>query len=128
MPQLTSGTQAYMNVNIKGLHMDMTASLTDYIHTKVKHLEKFTPADAYIYVECGKTSQHHKTGDQTYMAEITMQVAGNTYYARVYGADTYRNINAVTHDIAEQLKQTQSKKRSLFKRGAAKIKAMFRRG
>jgi putative sigma-54 modulation protein len=117
-----------MNVNIKGLHMDMTPALVDYIYTKLKHLEKFTTTDAHVYIECGKTTEHHKTGTDVYAAEIKLRVRGTTYYARVYGADVYNNINAVTHDIVEQVKQKTSKKRSLWKRGAMRIKAMFKRG
>jgi ribosomal subunit interface protein len=117
-----------MNVNIKGLHMDMTAAITDYIHGRLTQLEKFIPSTSHVYLECGKTTNHHKTGNQVYMAEMKVTVSGTTYYARVYGQDTYTNINAVTHDIIQQVKQNKDKKRSLFKRGAAKIKAMFRRG
>ena len=108
--------------------MDMTPALVEYIHAKTKQLEKLIPNTGHIYFECGKTTAHHKTGSQVYMAEMTLRIGGSKYYARVYGDDVYSNISAVTHDIVEQVKQKTDKKRSLWKRGAMRIKAMFKRG
>lgn len=116
-----------MNVNIKGLHIDMTPALSSYIHTKIKNLEKFITSDAYVYIECGRTTEHHKSGNQVYLAEIKLKIQGNTYFARVLGNNTYQNIDTVTHDIIEQVKADKVKNRTLMRRGSALLKKLLRR-
>lgn len=115
-----------MNINIKGLHMNMTPAITDYIHTKLKHLEKFTNKNDYLYIECGRTSEHHKQGDTVYRAEITLEQPKATHFAAVDMDDLYPAIDTVIDDIMTQIKTEKSKRVSLLRRGHTLLKQMLR--
>ena len=59
-----------MNITLKGLHMPLTESLKQYSYDKLEALEKFVHTNAYVHLEIGKPSKHHKGGPENFLAEI----------------------------------------------------------
>ncbi len=90
-----------MNISIKGLRIPLTEAIKEYVSKKLEPLEKIMTHNAYVHVELGKPSAHHKTGPDAFMAEITIDTNGHVYFARARESDLYAAIDAVTAEIIE---------------------------
>ena len=110
------------NINIKGLHIEVTDALRQYVNAKLASLSKFIPHTAHVRVEIGRPSAHHKSGTDIYMAEIETDWAGQTYYISVTEADQYAAIDRARDEIVEMIKSGKGKKQALWKRGRTIMK------
>lgn len=115
-----------MNIIVKGSHIEITEAINEYLHKKVKSLEKLLNTDAQIQADLGKTTNHHRHGD-IFRAELNIK--NNGEYTRVVSetADLYTAIDDVRTEAFEVLSSKKDKRGSLFKKGAQKIKALFRK-
>jgi ribosomal subunit interface protein len=77
------------------------------------------------YVEIGKTTGHHKTGD-LFKSEITLHIGGKVFRASAEKEDLYSAIDVVTEEVAEELRSFKNKRKSLIRRGASKIKSIIK--
>lgn len=70
-----------MNINIKATNIDLTDTLTEYVHSKIGVLEKIigNSEDINIFIEIGRESNHHNKGEDVYMAEVRMRFSGKDY-------------------------------------------------
>lgn len=115
-----------MNITIKGLHIDLTDALRDYIRTKLASLEPFIPETAHVRVEIGRPSAHHKTGDDIYMAEIEVDGNGQVYFIKITDGDQYAAIDRARDEIVEMVKSGRGKRQALWKRGRSMVKDMMK--
>ena len=116
-----------MNIIVKGSHIDVTDAIRDYLEKKVKSLEKFLDVNAKIEAEVGKTSNHHKQGD-IFRAELNIANEGKMTFVKAEEADLYAAIDRVRDEAAQVLASKKDKRQSLFRKGAQKMKNMFKRG
>lgn len=116
-----------MNIIIKGSHIDITDAIREYLTKRLRGLEKFLDSNAKIEADLGKTSNHHKQGD-IFRAELNITNNGDFTRAVAEQEDLYAAIDIVREEISGILASKKDKRRSLFKRGAQKIKNLFRRG
>jgi len=76
-----------MQLNIKGTNLEVTQSVHEYVNKKVEDLAHFFSdnlENAKIFVEIGRTTQHHNKGD-VFRAEITIKVGGELKRPRESG-------------------------------------------
>jgi ribosome-associated translation inhibitor RaiA len=78
--------------------------------------------DAEAYVEIGKESNHHKNGEDVFMAEVKLVSSGKEFYVKNYNAELYAAIDAVRDEMLREIKNNKEKNQTLFIRGARKIK------
>ncbi len=116
-----------MNIIVKGTHMEVTESIRDYLEKKLRSLEKFLDSNAKIEAELGKTSNHHRHGD-IFLAELNINNEGKTTFIRTEQADLYAAIDKVRDEAADILASKKDKKQSLFRKGAQRMKNLFRKG
>ncbi len=116
-----------MNIIVKGSHMDVTDAIRDYLEKKIKSLEKFLDINAKVEAEVGKTSNHHKQGD-IFRAELNISNEGKMTFVKAEQADLYVAIDRVRDEAAQVLASKKDKRQSLFRKGAQKMKNMFKRG
>lgn len=117
-----------MNIQIQGTNIDLTEALRDYVEKRVASLERFiSPGDESVKceVEIGKTTHHHKQGDY-FRAEIKMHVAGKNIYTVSEKDDLYAAIDEVRDEMASALTTHKDKKKTLFRRGAARVKNIIK--
>jgi ribosomal subunit interface protein len=113
-----------MRINEKGVNMEITADIKDYLYKKLAHLEKFlNSADESVLceVELGKTSNHHKNGD-VFKTEINLHIPGKNLRAVSEMDDLFASIDVAKDDMVRELQVNKDKKVSLLKRGGSKIK------
>lgn len=108
--------------------MPLTSAIKEYVQSKVTTLEKVIHTPAYVHVEIGKPSSHHKSGEDVFQAELTIDTNGQTYFSRVMHADLYQALDQVVLKIAEMIKQNKGKKQTLFRKGRMVIKKLLKKG
>lgn len=115
-----------MKINIKATNIDLTTSLDDYINKKLSALLKFIKEDeASIYVEIGKTTNHHKQGD-IFRAEFNVEVPSDKFYTFSEKEDLYSAIDDAKDEISRQIISKKNKKQTLFKRGSSRVKRILK--
>lgn len=117
-----------MNISIKGLRISLTEAITEAVHTKLSALDKLIHTKAFVHVELGKPSSHHKSGDDVFMAEITIDMKGQTYFVQVANADMYQALDRAVYDIGEMIKQEKGKRQTLLRKGRMLVKQLIKKG
>jgi len=124
-----SGKMATMKINIKATNISLTPAITDYLNTKLAYLKKYLrgkEAEALADVEVGKISQHHRQGD-VFRAEINISWKGELFRSEATKDDLYAAIDAAKDEIALEIKKKFKRQNSLIRRGARRLKNLFRR-
>ncbi|MEI8123622.1 MAG: ribosome-associated translation inhibitor RaiA [bacterium] len=119
-----------MKNNIKTTDFSLTPAISDYLDKKIIHLDKFVSPEhkekLMCYIELGKPTNHHKTGD-IFKAEFTIHIGGKVFRATSETDDLYSAIDTVNDEMAEELRTFNSKETSLIKRSGAKFKSFLRK-
>ncbi|MDB4984765.1 MAG: hypothetical protein JWM20_944 [Patescibacteria group bacterium] len=113
-----------MNIAFKGLRMPLTDEMKKHVRTALAPLEKILPDHVHVYAEVGKTSNHHRSGDDIYQASITLDTKGHMHFASVTDGDAYKAIDRAGLDIVESVKQNRGRKQTLARRGRMIIKRL----
>lgn len=116
-----------MTTNIKGTNMELTEAISDYVNKKIDAINKFTKAgeEVIIYVEVGKTTNHHKQGDY-YKAEFSVTINGEKFFTDSEKSDLYKAIDDAKDELVKKIKNSKDRKITLFKRGAVSVKKMVK--
>lgn len=118
-------------LNIKATHFDLNDEVREYVESKINSLDKFidaTEKDLAIYnIEVGKTTTSQHTGE-IFRAEINLSVHGKSYRSESTKDHLFTAIDEATHEMEHQLGRHKNKRKSLFRRGANKIKNMLKWG
>lgn len=117
-----------MNISIKGIRMSLTDAITDAVHNQLKTLEKLIPTRSFVHVELGKPSAHHKSGEDVFQAEITLDTKGQTYFVQIAHSDLYQALDRAVYDIGEMIKQEKGKKQTLLRKGRMLVKQLMKQG
>ena len=78
-----------------------------------------------MYVELGKESNHHKSGD-IFRAEVRIGGAGQNFYAVSLAPDLYAAIDAVKDEIIREITKIKGKREALMRKGGRMIKNAMR--
>ena len=117
-----------MRINEKGINMQITPDIKDYLYKKLAHLEKYiNPADESVLceVELGKISNHHKNGD-VFKTEINLHIAGKNLRAVSEMDELFASIDVAKDEMVRELQTNKDKRVSLMRKGGAKIKNIIK--
>ena len=114
-----------INTQIKTINMDLTDSLREYVEKRVSVFEKFSKGESSAYVEVGKTTNHHKSGD-VYKAEINLTLDGKVYRSKIETTDLYAAIDEAKDDLFVSVTSQKDRDQTLWKRGARSVKKMLK--
>lgn len=91
-----------MQINIDGHHVEVTASMQEYIQSKMVRIERHFDqvVDAHVVLRVEK--QRHK-------AEATIHVAGNNIHAHSESDDMYAAIDLLLDKLDRQVKKHKEK-------------------
>jgi ribosomal subunit interface protein len=109
--------------------MEMTDAIREYALEKMKTLEKFIPRDdtsAKLSLELSKTTTHHTHG-AFFQAEAQLHIRGKTTTLRTTQDDLYKAIDILKDMLSRELAQHKDKELSSIRRGAHKVKALFKK-
>ena len=116
-----------MATNIKATNIELTGSISDYVNKKIESINKFVNfgQEINIYVEVGKTTNHHKQGDY-FKAEFGVILDGEKFFVASEKNDLYKAIDDAKDEIVKRIKNNKKRKNTLFKRGATSVKKMIK--
>lgn len=109
--------------------MEITDAIREYTLEKMKTLEKFIESDdtsSKLEIELSKTSNHHVHG-QVFQAEAHLHTRGHNLSLKTTQEDLYKSIDVIKDMLGRELTQKKDKNRSVFKRGAHSVKALFKK-
>ena len=118
-----------MQLQIKGLDIEVTDAIREYVEQRVMSLGKVIRFDdplVRISVELGRSANHHKQDEEAYRTEVHLTIPGQTFFAQAFASDLYVSIDEVRDDIARQIRDNKGRSKSLFRRGGAMIKKLLR--
>ena len=107
--------------------MELTIAISDYIDKKIESINRLVSPteDINVYVEVGKTSNHHKQGDY-FKAEFDVEINGEKFFTNSEKSDLYKAIDDAKDEVVRKIKSNKKRKSTLFKRGAISIKKMIK--
>jgi ribosomal subunit interface protein len=116
-----------INTNIKVNMIELTSAIQDYVDKKVESLEKFSGNEkiTHVYVDIGKTTNHHQKGD-VYRAEFNISLDGHNIYVVSEKEDLYQAIDDAREQAYLEIVSNKEKAKTLFRKGAKKIKDMIK--
>ncbi|MES2213915.1 MAG: ribosome-associated translation inhibitor RaiA [Patescibacteria group bacterium] len=116
-----------MNIHIKATGIELTGAISDYVYKKIGAVEKYMgPRTAVdVFVEVGKPSAHHKSGD-VFRAEVRMVGEGLNLVATKESDDLYKAIDLVENEVKRELSTEKGKSMAMLRRGQRAVKDMMR--
>lgn len=118
-----------MHIIITGVHMEVTDSIRKYTFEKMQPLSKLVARDdtsAKLSIEFSKSSNHHVHGD-FFQAEALLHVRGKDTSFRATQDDLYKAVDTLKDMLVRELSQHKDKERSIMRRSAHKVKALFKK-
>ncbi len=115
-----------MNIHIKANNIELTDAIRAYVEKRLESLKKFVKDDSVVvYVEVGKTTAHHKSGD-IFKSEVNFDFNGKNFHAISEQSDLYAAIDDTKEELSRTLVSFKDKRHTLFKRGASSVKKMLK--
>ena len=116
-----------MNIAIKGTNLALTESINTYVNMRLGGLSKFMSSeDAVCRVEVGRTTEHHRHGEDIFRAEVRVVVDGKEYYVTSEKDDLHAAIDEVKDSLMRDIASAKVKKTTFFRRSGAKLKNMVK--
>ncbi len=119
-----------MKINIRTVGVELSADVEGYIHKKLSHLERFghmLGQDAALHLILSKTTDHHRSGDEAFSAEIQLHAMGRVISAKSFGQSIQAAIDGLKDELSKMVTGAADKERTLARRGAAIVKNFLRR-
>lgn len=123
-------TDIRMHIQYKGTNYELTEEETVLTTKKIDSLKKYLgkeEKEVHAYITLGKHTEAHHRGD-IWFAEGKIDAEGTQYFAKAE-SDTLRSAtDKMIGELSREMRGSREKKRSLLRRGGAKIKRLFSRG
>jgi len=117
-----------MQLNIKGTNLEITPSVHEYVSKKIEDLTHFFSDHlerATVFVEIGRTTQHHNKGD-VFRAEITIKVGGEPIRTEAIAGEWHAAFDLAKEEINLKVAKFKNKKDTLYKKGVRALKNLMR--
>lgn len=100
--------------DIRGLHMELTEALHEFVTRKIQSLEKmcegYSPCD--ISVSVGKTVNGQQKGD-IWKTELRMTVPGRTFHVERITDDLYASVDLAKDELKRQIAEYKRKEKAI---------------
>lgn len=115
-----------MNIQIQTINLELTDAIRDFVEQKFSNLTRIISGqDAHCVVDLERTTNHHKQGD-VYKVSTRVRTARDVYQVENVGEDLYAVVDVTKDDIERAVINNSKKKRSIFRRAAARFKKAIR--
>lgn len=118
---------SFPRINTKTKNFTLIPELEKTLEKRLLTLERVLPKNTEVLcdVELEKITEHHHAG-KIYRAEILISFAGTVLRADACEETMEAAIDHAKGEMKRELERMQSKKESLFRRGARRAKDLFR--
>ncbi|HEY4476892.1 MAG TPA: ribosome-associated translation inhibitor RaiA [Candidatus Paceibacterota bacterium] len=116
-----------MKINFKVTNLELTPEILDYCRDKLESIDKLLSQDdgAFMEVELGKTTQHHKQGE-IFRTEANLHTSLKNFRSESVAEDLYATIDEVKDELATEVKRFRKKRGTLLRRGGRMVKDLLR--
>ena len=116
-----------MKINFQATNLNLGPEILDYCREKLSHLEKLVAGDenAFIDVEIGKTTRHHKQGE-IFRTEMSLHLNGKRFRSEEITEDFYASIDKAKDELSSKIKRYQKRQSTLVRRGGRLVKNFLR--
>jgi putative sigma-54 modulation protein len=117
-----------MHITLAGIHLEITDAIRTYTMGKMRTLEKYVPSNdssAKMSIELGKTTNHHTHGN-VFKATGHLHIRGKEVTLETTQDDLYKAVDTLKDMFTREMAQYKDKERSIVRRGAHRVKALFK--
>lgn len=117
-----------MRITFKGTNLTLTPAIEAYAESKFGGLDRFfeTQEEVEVRLELGRTTRHHKQGEDVYRAEVNLELPGRMIRAEASALDLHAAIDLVKDELKRELSKDRERRDTLYRKGARAMKAIFR--
>lgn len=119
-----------MQIQFKATNYELTSEETALTSKRVESLQKYLgkeDKEVHAYITLGKHTESHNNGN-IWFAEGKIDVEGSHYFAKAESDTLRSSVDKMIGELAREMRGSRDKKRSLLRRGGARIKGLFSRG
>ena len=112
---------------ITGDNVPNSDAVRDYVNSHFNKFEKLIDKNTSheMYITLSKSTVHQR--EDSYRVEINFQINSENYFVRVDKADLFGAVDEAKDILMRDITKNHDKKKTLFHRGARKIKSLFKR-
>lgn len=114
-----------MNIIIKGIHIDVSPAVDEYIRKKSAGLEKFMEESSKLEVDISKSHRHQKS-DDAFKVEYKAFLRGEYMQGTGEAEDVYGAIDTARDELFMGLSSKKDKKMTMWKRGGLRVKNIMK--
>jgi ribosomal subunit interface protein len=114
------------NITFKHTDTEVDYDLQSVLTQKITTLEKYFEEPTLVEVEFRKEAP--KNNGDVYVVEVNCAVKGELYRAVATSESFEKSIDKVRSELDKELRRAKTKRGSLFRKGARRIKEMMRWG
>jgi ribosomal subunit interface protein len=122
-----------MEIHFKSAHStdvekEVTSEVTSKTQRKLIALKKYlgkTDAITQVYVEFGKATEAHLSGD-VWRTQINLDFKGKRYHADRTAETFLASIDAAVKELEIELRKAKQRNESLFRHGGSALKSFMR--
>jgi ribosomal subunit interface protein len=118
-----------MSINIKTTNISSGGAAESYLTEKLESLKKlvdFNDANVVAQVEIGKNTNHHRSGEDLFRAEINVKMGKREFRVVSEEADLHAAIDTMKDELSRQIRDEKDQHQTEVRKGRAKIKDMMR--
>jgi len=115
-------------ITFKHTATDVRPQLEDIITEKLQTLERFLGGKSEVMCEVEFAKVAPKRNGSIYRVEVNITSAGQLHRAEATEETFERAIDVVRSELESELQRSRTKKQSLWRKGARKVKDMMRFG
>jgi len=115
------------NINFKTTNTEVGDDLKALVEQKIQSLDKYIHDTPVLFeVEFEKVAEHQS--GNIFRVEVNMQIDGSLFRAQSTRESFEKAIDDVRTQLDAELRRSTTRKETLFRKGARKIKSMLRFG
>jgi len=119
-----------MKINLdRTENIELTEAISSYLSKKLDMLDRLVDeGDESVLcdVKIGRSSEHHKTGDDIYYCEFVLHTAGNYFVVKEHESNLYAAIDRAKDQLALQLRRHKDRRKTLVRSGGRAVKRIVK--
>lgn len=116
-----------MNINLKGIHVDLDSDLEDYATKRIEDVARLMNGDAESAVcDVEFLKDHAQEKGEVFKVAVNLEVPGKVYRAEAVTESFEASVDKVKDELWRELKSDKEKRADSIRKGGAVAKEMLR--
>ena len=119
---------AFPMIQFKATNTELIGELQDILEMKLHSLEKYLGDETNLKCEAEFEKVTTQTSGPIYRVDVNLYVGGKMFRAESTEVSFEEAIDEVRNELDKELRRSNKKRETLFKKGGRKIKEILKRG